>query len=184
MNISVLIWDNVSENTQKSIQLQEEVNATIYDKSAYQDKNHAAYVAANNSPYLMIVGGNTTLYPGCLNKHAKILKDSPHISLVYSDYRICDGEVEWYQYNMTFDNRTPALPPYCMVRSDVFLGMRGFDLNAFPMEDIELYLRILQTRSAKHIPEALMRVFPSSQFTKEQLEQAQTYIRRKHYGLN
>jgi len=185
MNISVLIWDkNVSKEARESIENQEEVKATIYDALEYKDKNHAAYVAANNSPYLMISNGATIFKPDCLRKHAKVLQECPHVTIVYSDYRVCDREVEWYQYNMTFDSRTPAIPPYCMIRSDVFLGMRGFDMNSYPLENTELYLRLLQTRSAQHICEPLMKVFPIEEFTKEQIEQAQAYIRKKHYGPN
>lgn len=183
MKISVLIWDTVSKETQESIAGQEGVEATIYDVASYADKNHAAYIAANNSPYLMILGGDTILKPDCLRKHAKVLEENPHVSLVYSDYRVCDRDVEWYQYNMMFDSRTPAIPPYCMIRSDVFLGMRGFDMNAEPLENTELYLRILHTRSAQHICEALMKVFPITNVGKEQIERAQLYMRQKH-GIN
>ena len=99
-------------------------------------------------------------------KQGKFLVDNPKVSAVFSDYQIVNRQgrnlgtipsavsPELTRFSLINHQRTPH--PSVMFRKSAVIDAGGYSLDAYPAEDLELWMRLSDNSMIASIPETLL----------------------------
>jgi glycosyltransferase involved in cell wall biosynthesis len=104
--------------------------------------------------------------PSRIFKQGNFLANNPEVSAVFSDYRIVNRQgrnlgtipsavtPELTKFSLINHQRTPH--PSVMFRKWAVIDAGGYSLNAYPAEDLELWMRLADNSMIASIPETLL----------------------------
>lgn len=101
-----------------------------------------------------------------IQKQTKFLKDNPEVAAVFSDYRIINNKgknlgtipsavsSQLTKFSLINHQRTPHSS--VMFRKSAVVDAGGYSHNAYPAEDMELWIRLARNSNIASLPEILL----------------------------
>lgn len=137
--------DNSKEIVEKFIEENQSINISLINQ-----ENKGPSIARNfgadhaKGEYLVFIDSDDKIHPKYLEKCIEILKNNPKIEIVYSNAEYFDakkGKWKLPKFELKSFLIQNSIPIFCVMRTETFRKIKGFDGNLKFFEDWELWIR-------------------------------------------